>query len=689
MDYQNLPKLDEFMKNIKQHGELVKHKYTHIKNYNNFAMGLFDKYKDVIYISYTFRDAISKGISANKTLRDLITQMRQNDFGTRIDYYYHYTPTSIRGVRSNLHRLLIYYLGKVYRETANTNLAYLVLMLEECSEQSSLVLFYDMFEVIQESSRLLDKDIEIGVFRDKVFEKQLSEQLLSIYMGILSVKLLHYTNYSTKEGYGFDTQNFVKTLIPNSHLLTWEYAKELLKIFIGLGINQASFTDVLFSENRHLLRIICRKTDLTQKVNDSIIIENYIPNNRLEKLSDTKLKILSKVTKGFTNVDDSDELSSFISLYLRGVSPLTLKKLANKINYKGIPSINDILNADNRGLIADDVEAILDKQAKSVSKYKPKNLERLTYAGVIEKYFKIKGYKFKFKPGLNKPKLSKQLSKQNIPYTQKELQAFTELRIWFLSIALTDVTIAYKYPTYYEDYFHNIYIDWNNNDIPDNVDEFAFTNSCNKSISSVGNATHLVLRDLGWEYLKFYTELYDKNNNLKGFKPVARAYFYAEHNDFAHAGMYSDIDHFYDKNRNSYTNYLVTSLFLCIKFNRLLDDVKDIQGHAIRDGGFELPNDVYFEYDDIVGGLNFWSNAYCGNDYSTLGTNYDLIKRQKIHRLEEGIAREYFEILEKNISLRKTLRLSETILIKENKNETKYNATYTIDTSNQDTGRAF
>lgn len=54
-----------------------------------------------------------------------------------------------------------------------------------------------------------------------------------------------------------------------------------------------------------------------------------------------------------------------------------------------------------------------------------------------------------------------------------------------------------------------------------------------------------------------------------------------------------------------------------------------------------------------------------------------------------NFAREYFEILEKNIRLRQTLQLSETILVKENKNETKYNAAYTIDTSNQDTGRAF
>lgn len=686
MGYQNLPKLDEFMENIREHGRLVKHEYTYIENYNNFAIGLFDRYKDVIPMSYAFRDVIYKGFSSNG---GLITRLEQNVFGKIVIYHYDYTPTNIRGIKENLCRVLRYYLGKVYRETGNTDLAYLVLMLEECSELSLLVLFYDMFEVIQESSRLLDNDLGIGIFWGKVFEKQLSKQLLNIYMGTLSVNLLNYNDYHTKEGYGFYIHNFVKTLIPKSHLLTWEYAKELLKIFIELEINQAPFTDVLFSEYRHLLRVICRKTNLTQKAANSIIIENYIPKHRLEKLSDTDLKILSKITKRFTNVRDYEEVESFISLYLRGVNPLNLYKLANKINYKGTPRIKDILKADNRGLIADDVEDILDKQAKSVSKYKPENLERLTYAGVIEKYFKIKGYKFKFKSGFNKPKLSKQLSKQNIPYTQKELQAFTELSIWFLSIALTGFTTAYCYNTYYGDYFHNIYIDWNKNDIPDNVDEFAFADSCNISSSGSGNATHLVLRDLGWEYLKFYTELYDENNNLKGFKPVARAYFYDKHNDFAHAGMYSDIENCYNKNRNSYTNYLVTSLFLCIKFNHLLDDVEDIQGHDIGEGEFEVSNDLYIEYGDEVGYLNFWSNAYWGNNYSTLGTDYDLIKRQNIHNLGEGIAREYFEILEKNIRLRQTLQLSETILVKENKNETKYNAAYTIDTSNQDTGRAF
>lgn len=687
--YQNLPKLDEFMENIRQHGRLVKHKYEHIENYNSFAVGLFDKYRDVMDISYIFRDAVKGRILGKESLRDLITQKRQKNFINKVNYYYFYNPTNLEHIRDNLRRVLMYYLAKVYQETSNTDLAYLLLLLKECSGPSMLVLFYDMFEVIQESSRILDKDPEIEVFWSKGFEKQLSEHLLNIYMESLSGYLLNYTNYSTKEGYQFGMHDFVRTLIPNSHLLTWEYAKELLKIFIDLRINQAHFTDVLFSEYLHLIKIICRKTNLTQKVNNSIDIKDFISDSRLEKLSDTDLKILSKIIKRFTNMRDADEVRSFISLYLRGISPLKLNKLANKINYKGTPQIKDILNADSRGLIADDVEAILDKQAKSVSKYKPENLERLTYAGVIEKYFKIKGYKFKFKSGLNKPKLSKQLSKQNIPYTQKELQAFTELRVWFLSIALTEVTTAYYYNAYYEDYFHNIYIDWNNNGIPDNVDEFAFADSCNRSSSGAGNVTHLVLRDLGWKYLKFYTELYDENNKLKGFKPVARAYFYGEHNNFAHAGMYSDIGNYYNKNRNAYTNYLVTSLFLCIKFNRLIDDVEDIQGHDIKNGEFEVSNDLYDEYKDTVVNLNFWSNAYRGNDYSTLGTDYGLIKRQYLHRLKGGIAREYFEILEKNIRLRKTLRLSETILVQENKNETKYNATYIIDTSNQDTGRAF
>ena len=676
------------MESIRQRGRLVKHKYEHIKNYNNFAVGLFDKYKDVIYMGYFFNDVANGGILGNKRLRGLITQMRQNDFGTNIDYYYCYNPTNLKDFRENLYMVLKYYLGKVYRKTGNTDLAYLVLMLEECSEPSTLVLFYDMFEVIQESSRLLDNDLSIEIFGSRSFEKQLSEHLLNIYLDNLSVRLLSYANYYTKEGYNFSTQGFVRTLIPNSHLLTWEYSRELLKIFIELDINQAHFTDVLFSEYKHLIKIICRKTSLTQKANNSVDFKYYIPDSKLEKLSGTDSKKLNKITKNFIAAGNYGKIKSFISLYLRGVSSLSLTKLANKINHKGTPSIRDILNADTRGLIADDVEAILDKQAKSVSNYKPENLERLTYEGVIEEYFKIKGYKFKFKSGLNQPRLSKQLSKQNIPYTQKELQALTELRVWFLSVALTGITTAYDYATYYDDYFHNVYIDWDNNEIPDNVDEFAFVDSCNRSSSSAGNATHLVLRDLGWKYLKFYTELFDENNNLKGFKPVARAYFYEEHNDFSHSGMYSDIEYWYNKNRNSYTNYLVTSLFLCIKFNRLLDDVENIQGHNIRDGEFKVSDDLYREYNDTVDGLNFWSNAYCGNDYSTLGTDYDLIKRQHTKSLEEGIAREYFEILEKSIKLKETLQLSETILIKENKNETKYNATYTIDTSNQDTGRA-
>lgn len=665
--YQNLPKLDAFMESIRQRGRLVKHKYDHIENFNNFAVGLFDKYKDVIYMSFTFKDAVNGGTVGNEILRELVTQKSQKYFTNSVNYYYLYKPTNIKYIEDNLYNVLMYYLAKVYQETGNTDLAYLMLLLKECPSPSRLVIFYDMFEVIQESSRLLNKNLEIEVFWSNGFEKQLSEHLLNIYIENLSDYLLNYTKFYTKKGYSFDTYDFVRTLIPNSHLLTWEYAKELFKIFIELRINQAPFTDVLFSEYKHLIKIICRKTNLTQKADNSIDIKAFISDHRLEKLSDTKLTVLSKITKGFNTKGDYNKIGPFISLYLRGISSLNLRKLANNITHEGTPSIGYIINADNRGLIADDVEAILDKQAKSVSKYKPENLERLTYEGVIEKYFKIKGYKFKFKSGLNKPKLSKQLSKQNIPYTQKELQALTELRIWFLSVALTGVTTAYDYNTYYDDYFHNVYIDWDNNDIPDNVDEFAFVDSCNRSSSSAGNATHLVLRDLGWEYLKFYTEFYDENNNLKGFKPVARAYFYNEHNNFAHAGMYSDIENYYNKNRNSYTNYLVTSLFLCIKFNRLLDDVENIQGHGIKDGEFKISDDLYEEYKYTVEDLNFWSNAYKGNDYSTLGTDYNLIIDQCIYSLEEETAREYFEILEKSIRSSGKLRLSETILIKENK----------------------
>lgn len=196
--------------------------------------------------------------------------------------------------------------------------------------------------------------------------------------------------------------------------------------------------------------------------------------------------------------------------------------------------------------------------------------------------------------GKQAPKLSKQLKKAGVTATNEELIAFNEFKQWLGCVA--DVLRPDEV----------ILLDMGDFTIPNNVDNWAFQDSCNKSDSCAGNGTALVLKAMGYKYMKLYS--YDLISNEA--TPLARAYFKAKYGELAHAGMYSGGKS--HTNRIGYTAYDFTSLLLATVFKRKLKHFKKILGQTIESGS---------EYEDTYNeDINYWSNMSGANDYKTLGT---------------------------------------------------------------------
>lgn len=196
--------------------------------------------------------------------------------------------------------------------------------------------------------------------------------------------------------------------------------------------------------------------------------------------------------------------------------------------------------------------------------------------------------------GTQAPKLSKQLKKAEVTATNKELIAFKEFKQWLGCVA--NVSRPNE----------AILLDMGDFTIPNNVDNWAFQDSCNTSGSRAGNGTALVLKAMGYKYLKLYR--YDLDTEEA--TPLARAYFKAKYGELAHAGMYSQGRN--HVNRIGYTAYEFTSLLLATVFKRKLKHFKKILGQTIESGlVFE---DAYNE------DINYWANMSGSNGYKTLGT---------------------------------------------------------------------
>lgn len=196
--------------------------------------------------------------------------------------------------------------------------------------------------------------------------------------------------------------------------------------------------------------------------------------------------------------------------------------------------------------------------------------------------------------GTQAPKLSKQLKKAGVTATNEELIAFNEFKQWLGCVA--DVSRPDEV----------ILLDMGDFTIPNNVDNWAFQDSCNTSESCAGNGTSLILKAMGYKYMKLYR--YDLDTEEAN--PLARAYFKAKYGELAHAGMYSEGRN--HVNKIGYTAYDFTSLLLATVFKRKLKHFKRILGQTLESGSeFE---DTYNEE------MNYWSNMSGANDYKTLGT---------------------------------------------------------------------
>lgn len=196
--------------------------------------------------------------------------------------------------------------------------------------------------------------------------------------------------------------------------------------------------------------------------------------------------------------------------------------------------------------------------------------------------------------GAQAPKLSKQLKKAGVTATNEELIAFNEFKQWLGCVSKVVTTNEV------------ILLDMGDFTIPNNVDNWAFQDSCNTSGSCAGNGTALVLKAMDYKYMKLYR--YDLGTEEAN--PLARAYFKAKYGELAHAGMYSEGRN--HVNKIGYTAYDFTSLLLATVFKRKLKHFKRILGQTLESGSeFE---DAYNE------DINYWSNMSGANDYRTLGT---------------------------------------------------------------------
>ena len=228
------------------------------------------------------------------------------------------------------------------------------------------------------------------------------------------------------------------------------------------------------------------------------------------------------------------------------------------------------------------------------------NLEEFSYKKLVDKYFGINLDESK-----NAPKLSKQLSKAKVEYTNKELVAFGELKQLLESYKDGKSSLGYGKKT------GALFVDTKDFNIPDFVDQWAFADSCNNSMSGAGAETHLVCRDLlGMSYLKIYG-IY-LHEEVPTLSPAMRAYFKKdEAGHIAHAGGYSD---FYGN--LDHTAYDAWSAIFSTLFGRKVDEFKLISGVNLRnDDRYNSKNRYVCHYSNM--------SEFC--NYKKLGTRGNIL----------------------------------------------------------------
>lgn len=187
------------------------------------------------------------------------------------------------------------------------------------------------------------------------------------------------------------------------------------------------------------------------------------------------------------------------------------------------------------------------KFIKTIKSKENKTMENVfykSYKELVSEYFGID-----YKVGENAPKLSKQLSKKGIEYTQEELQAFSELLLAVFSDC-KELVYTFKLsdtlPSYRE------------------AEDWAFDGSCNEP----GGAGELTSIALQTSDLARYCYIYNENN-----QPKARFYYLEdEQGELGLSDMYSWEGHGF---------YLAPQILLAIFYRRKLSDFQETHENIV------------------------------------------------------------------------------------------------------------
>ena len=288
-------------------------------------------------------------------------------------------------------------------------------------------------------------------------------------------------------------------------------------------------------------------------------------------------------------INKVESLNKFISdNNLRGY-PKVFSYMLMKYSNKNSPDDYDKVN------VLPKFQRYISNKFGSKIKNINKNLVKITYSSMVKDYFGLDLDESK-----NAPRLTKQLKNARISYTTEEIRHFGEVKKWW-----DDWNLCNK-SSIKSDVFRtrDLWVDKKDFNIPPLVNDWAFNESCNKTDSSAGADTHLVLRSFGFEYLKGYSVGYTRDNGYALY-PAMRTYFLRKGSDIAHAGTYAD---FYGTRAK--TCYEFTTTILCIFFNKKIDDFHKIDGMNIECQTYDDPN-----YNNI----RFWANQ-AKNDYAKFGT---------------------------------------------------------------------
>lgn len=418
------------------------------------------------------------------------------------------------------------------------------------------------------------------------------------------------------EGYGADFVEAVKTLNSQTDFLkvirAWDLVDKLRE-YQSLFSSGYTFKDMYLTSPLPTVLVGIDKDRILLKYP-----EKWYEDHREELSKVLDLLIYRKKNEGVvyternSNIEDLD----------RFISDNSLSSYPKVFSYMLMGSIDGKYANDS------DKVKVLPKFQKYISKKFDKKIKELnsdlvkiTYSSMVKDYFGIDLDESK-----NAPKLSKQLKKAGISYTDEEIRHFGEVRNWW------DDWNIFNKSTIKNKVFRarDLWVDKSDFTIPLIVDDWAFNDSCNKSDSGAGADTHLVLRSFGFEYLKGYSVGYTRDNGYALY-PAMRTYFLRKDENIAHAGTYADFS-----STRAKACYEFTTVLLCIFFNKKVDDFSKIRGMNI---------ECQYYTDEKGGRIYFWANQ-ARNDYAKFGT---------ANLFEEYGSLEMESYINNNESLRNTL----------------------------------